>query len=381
MSFGAALGAASPSARRATTTPSNPDRRKPRGSIRAHSSRPQNSAFASSSRTACQQWTRFCSRSTFCFTLERSLRIFAQHFAERSAGGFLLAERGERLAETHQRVRRTGGGFVFGRDGKEGLGGVAIVLSWNSAFAEPILRLRRQPVARIFSQEIAEASARRRARSPCAARNHSRDRIRPWACSPAAASAAMRPAWPAACWLHGRWHVRRHGAGPIGIDRRRRRQWTARRRCPRRCGNRREIERRAGLTRPGSRRRRLGDRRRRFRRGCAGSTERARYARRIGIKVGIEGIAAPAGRWRLARRRPAQPRRWRRGYWGGGGEYCCARWCGEYCAVGGGGEAWAEGGGEYCADGRARRSRQPPAAAAIPAQAADCDTAVARPCR
>src|SRR6202011_905431 len=47
---------------------------------------------------------------------QRRARIFAQHLAERRAGGLLLAQHRERLAEPQQRVGRLGGGFVPGRD-------------------------------------------------------------------------------------------------------------------------------------------------------------------------------------------------------------------------------------------------------------------------
>src|ERR1700761_5278218 len=98
-------------------------------------SRPRNSASNSSSPTA---WSAM---GTLLFPLhvllhrQRSARIFAQHFAERSARGFLLAERRERLAEPQQRIGRPRRGLVFGGDGEEGLGGVVILLALEQGFA------------------------------------------------------------------------------------------------------------------------------------------------------------------------------------------------------------------------------------------------------
>src|SRR5439155_22424179 len=44
---------------------------------------------------------------------DRGARILAQNLAERGAGGFLLAQRSERLPEPQQRFGRLGGGLVF----------------------------------------------------------------------------------------------------------------------------------------------------------------------------------------------------------------------------------------------------------------------------
>src|SRR5579859_1768192 len=88
------------------------------------SSRPRNSASNSWSPTAAS------AVGTLLFPLhvllhgKRRARIFAHHFAERSTGGFLLAERRQRLAEPQQRIRCARGGLVFGRDGEERLGRV-----------------------------------------------------------------------------------------------------------------------------------------------------------------------------------------------------------------------------------------------------------------
>src|SRR6202044_1233449 len=91
-------------------------------------SRPLNTTFASSSRTA------FLAVGTLLFPVHvllhrrRSPRIFWQAFAERRAGSFLFPERRERLTEPHQRLRRARGGFVFGRDRQEGFSGLPIML-------------------------------------------------------------------------------------------------------------------------------------------------------------------------------------------------------------------------------------------------------------
>src|ERR1700685_2231106 len=120
------------------------------------SARPPNSAFASSSRSASS------AMATLLFSIYRllypggSMRIFAQHFAERCTGGFLLTQSGQRLAKPQQGFRRARGRLVFGRHGEEGFGGGAILLLLEKTFAEPILCLRRQAIARILAQETAE---------------------------------------------------------------------------------------------------------------------------------------------------------------------------------------------------------------------------------
>src|SRR5277367_4332154 len=79
-------------------------------------SRPENSAFASSSRTACS------AMDTLLFPVDgllhgrRSVRIFARNLAKRGAGCFLLAQSRQRLAKPQQRVRRARGSLVFCRD-------------------------------------------------------------------------------------------------------------------------------------------------------------------------------------------------------------------------------------------------------------------------
>src|SRR6202046_3667746 len=119
-------------------------------------SRPLNTTFASSSRTACSAVGTLLFPVHVLLHRRRSLRIFAQDFAERRAGSFLFTERRERLTEPHQRLRRARGGFVFGRDRQEGFSGFTIMLILKQRFAEPILRLGGQAVARIFLQKIAQ---------------------------------------------------------------------------------------------------------------------------------------------------------------------------------------------------------------------------------
>src|ERR1700733_2611116 len=113
-------------------------------------SRPENSAFASSSRTACSAVDTLLFPVDGLFHTRRGFRIFAQNFTERGASGFFFAQSRERLAEPQQRVRRARGRLVFRRDREEGLGGIVILLVLVQAFAEPILRFRGQAVARIF---------------------------------------------------------------------------------------------------------------------------------------------------------------------------------------------------------------------------------------
>src|SRR5690349_9653789 len=83
-----------------------------------------------------------------------SARIFAADLAEGGAGGLLLLQRGERLAEPQQRIRSLGRFFVFGGDGEEGFRRVAILLALEVALAEPVLRVPEQRVARIFLREV-----------------------------------------------------------------------------------------------------------------------------------------------------------------------------------------------------------------------------------
>src|ERR1700733_7467881 len=113
-------------------------------------SRPENSAFASSSRTTCSAVDTLLFPVHGLFHARRSFRIFAQNFAERGASGFFFAQSRKRLAEPQERVRRACGSLVFRGDGEEGLSGIMILLALIQAFAEPILRFRNHAVARIF---------------------------------------------------------------------------------------------------------------------------------------------------------------------------------------------------------------------------------------
>src|SRR5215831_18255444 len=91
-------------------------------------SRPEKSASASASRTAWSAAATLLFSFDGLFDASRDVRIFAQDFSERGAGRLLLAQGGERLAESQQRLRRPRRGFVFGGDSEERFGGVAILL-------------------------------------------------------------------------------------------------------------------------------------------------------------------------------------------------------------------------------------------------------------
>src|SRR5882762_4683868 len=88
------------------------------------------------------------------FDARRGPRILPRHFAERGTGGFLFLQRRQRLAEPQQGIRRLGGLVEFGGHAEEGFRGVAILLALEVAFAEPVLRVRDQGIARIFLREI-----------------------------------------------------------------------------------------------------------------------------------------------------------------------------------------------------------------------------------
>src|SRR6202023_1208058 len=117
------------------------------------SSRARNSAFASPSPTAAS------AVGTLLFPVEalvhahRGARIFAQHPAEQSTGGFLSAEPRKRHAEPQQRIGRPRGGVVLRRHGEEGFRGIAIALALKQGFAHPELRLGRQAIGGILAQE------------------------------------------------------------------------------------------------------------------------------------------------------------------------------------------------------------------------------------
>src|SRR4030095_8351289 len=117
-----------------------------------------NNAFASAAETGAAS----SAADTLLFSLDsllhrrRRARELAQHFAERRAGRFLLAERGERLTEAQKRMGRFGDGFMFGRDGEEGFRGVAVALALEHALAQPIGCIPDEPIIGIFAQETAE---------------------------------------------------------------------------------------------------------------------------------------------------------------------------------------------------------------------------------
>src|SRR6266487_2189197 len=117
-----------------------------------------NSAFASAAETGAAS----SAADTLLFSLDPLLHRrrraweLAQHFAERCAGRFLLAERGERLPKAQKRIGSFGDGFIFGRDGEEGFRGVAVALALEHAFAQPIGGIPDEPIVGIFAQEAAE---------------------------------------------------------------------------------------------------------------------------------------------------------------------------------------------------------------------------------
>ena len=51
------------------------------------------------------------------------------------------------MTEAQERIWRAGGGFVFGRDVQERLGGVATTLPLKHAFAKPVVGVGGTPVA------------------------------------------------------------------------------------------------------------------------------------------------------------------------------------------------------------------------------------------
>src|SRR5262245_11203775 len=80
-------------------------------------SRPPNSRFISA---ADEIGVASSAADAFLLTLDalsdrdRCARILAQHFRERRAGGFALAQLGKRLAEPQQRIRSARAGLVLG---------------------------------------------------------------------------------------------------------------------------------------------------------------------------------------------------------------------------------------------------------------------------
>src|SRR5215472_14991231 len=119
-------------------------------------SRPENNAFASSSRRAWSAVGAFLFTVDALLHAERSARIFPQHLAKRGACGFFFAQGRKRLPQPQQRVRSARGVLVFGGNGEKGFRSVAVLFVLKQALAQPVLRFGSEPVARIFVQEIAE---------------------------------------------------------------------------------------------------------------------------------------------------------------------------------------------------------------------------------
>src|ERR1700722_18272833 len=245
------------------------------------SSRPRNSAFASPSPTAASAVGTLLFPVDALLHAHRGARIFAQHLAERSAGGFLFAERRKRHAQPQQRIGRPRGGVVFCRHGEEGFGGIAIALAVKQGFPHPELRLGRQTIARILAQERSKF-------------------IRG-----GTIVLVLQVAVSEIELVLGRIARREdllHGAGAARIARRWRRQGTAGRGAAWRRwghGSAGQIERRARLAWTGWWH--IGNRRRRFGR-CGAGAERTRRAGCSRIERRIECIAATAPPWRRGRR-------------------------------------------------------------------------------
>src|ERR1700741_3909584 len=115
------------------------------------SSRPRNSVFASPSPTLPSAVGTLLFPVDALLHAHRGARIFAQHLAQRSTGGFLFTERRERHAESQQRIGGARRGVVLGRHGEKSLRGVAIALALEQGFAHPELRLGRQAIGRILA--------------------------------------------------------------------------------------------------------------------------------------------------------------------------------------------------------------------------------------
>src|SRR5262245_48665561 len=90
-------------------------------------SRPENSAFASSSRRAWSAVGAFLFTVDALLHAERSARIFPQHLAKRGACRFFFAQGRKRLPQPQQRVRCARGVLVFGGNGEKGFRSVAIL--------------------------------------------------------------------------------------------------------------------------------------------------------------------------------------------------------------------------------------------------------------
>ena len=110
--------------------------------------------------TAAQrQPTRFVlALDADCFTLAPRARIFARYLGEGRAGGFpsLQAPRatGRAAAASPGALPAC---LCLVETSRKDLGGVAIALALKQALAEPVIGVRRQPIARIFLHEGAQA--------------------------------------------------------------------------------------------------------------------------------------------------------------------------------------------------------------------------------
>src|SRR5580704_13125356 len=113
------------------------------------SSSPRNSPLASRSETACSAADTLLFPVNALLHVERGPRIFAQHFAQRSAGRFFFVERRKRHAKLEQRIGRLRRRVVFGGDSEERFSSIAILLALEQTLAKPVLRFRRHAVARI----------------------------------------------------------------------------------------------------------------------------------------------------------------------------------------------------------------------------------------
>ena len=356
-SFGARLRRFLVLAQRAASTSSAVESEPPETARRSprRFSRPLNSALASSSLTA---WSAM---ATLLFSVHgsasRSTRradiCAAPRRAKRRPLPFRPTPRATGRAATAPPAPAPSSRIWS--NGEERFGGVAILLLLEQTFAQPVLRLRRQAIARILAQEAAERLPRP-AHSPCAGRSRRRDRIRPWA----SCSAAASPAWRrCALGLLG---------GGAGSSPRRRRAALDEDRAARRSG--------------GTGRGRVGDRRRRLGRGRAGA-EWPRRTRRVRIGRRIEGVAAADRRMAAASRSAAEPaaattasrrlaaaanRAAAASGYGGGIEPDIERWAAAALATVGAPEPLPS----------SPRGSLRPAGAAPAARAAGCGTAIAR---
>src|SRR5687767_4044392 len=129
--------------------------------------RSANKSLASTTESGCAEVAALAAdtllfRRHVLLHVGRGSSVFAADLAPGGAGGFLFAERGERLSKPQQRLRCFRAAVEFCRHGEEGLGSIAITLSLIKALAEPILRVRHTGIARIFLQKDAQAVFRQR---------------------------------------------------------------------------------------------------------------------------------------------------------------------------------------------------------------------------